>query len=110
MKELDLNKIATEAQRQIEEADYTLAEWAGVQIATMIVSNVYVTSNFTSGFGQDFNELGFSIISSPNRISLICDRDMTWIKVDPKICLYEDLAGDIECILQAIQACFDDLW
>lgn len=110
MKILDYNKIAEEAQKQIEEQDWTLADWAGAQIATMIVTNIYVTSDIASGFGQDFNDLGFSVVSSPTRISLICEEDMTWIKIEPSVCRYEDLAGDIECILQAIQACFDSLW
>ena len=109
MKEIDLNVVVEEVTKQINETDYDITEWCGLEVAAMIVTNIYVTNDIMSGFGQDLRELDISIISSEQRISLIFQGASTYVKKDTAICKYESLDEDVYTILVMIQACFDKL-
>lgn len=109
MKEMDLNVVAAEAARQIEQNDYDLTDWCGKQIAAMIVTNIYVTNDVMKGYGQDLSDLSLSVISSKHRISIIFFKTASMVKSDVPICGYESLEEDIYSILVHIQACFDRL-
>lgn len=109
MKELDLSRVYEEAMTQIDQTDWDIVEWCGRTVAALAVTNIYATNDICRGFGQDFKELDVSIISSPNRISLIYFSAATFVKSDTPICGYESLSEDIYSILVNIQACFDRL-
>lgn len=109
MKEINLSLVYEEAMTQVNDNEWDIAEWCGKTIAALAVTNIYATNDICRGFGQDFKELDISIISSPNRISLIAWSAATFVRSDIPICGYESLSEDIYSILVNIQACFDRL-
>lgn len=109
MKVLDLNEVINEVYTQLDETDWSLTDWVGRTLAAMTVTNIYATNDVCRGFGQDYKELEISVISSPNRISLIMFGAATFVQSDVTICGYESLKDDVYSILVNIQACFDRL-
>lgn len=109
MKIHDYAEVTAEICRQIEERDYTIVDWCGVAVTTLIVANIYMTNDFMRGFGQDYKDVEISVISSPTRIAVIWAGSHTFIKCEPSVCVYEDLSEDIESILMCIQACLDEI-
>jgi len=109
MKELDSTIVLNEIESQMEPAEYDIELLLGLSVAKMVVLGIYMTNDLTSGYGQDFRDLGFSIISSRYRVSVICGDCMAMYKDSLPICGYGSLSEDIASILNAIQAALDKL-
>lgn len=109
MKVLNLSEVYEEVNRQLSTQDWDVVSWMGNTVASLMVTNIYTTNDICRGFGQDYKELQISLISSPNRISLIMMGAGTFVKSDEPICGYESLEEDVYSILVNIQACFDRL-
>lgn len=107
MKELDSKIVLAEIESQMQETGYDIENILGLSVAKIVVLGIYMTNDLTSGYGQDFRDLGFSIISSPHRVSVICDGCMSMYKDSLPLCGYDNLSIDIASILNAIQAALD---
>ena len=107
MKELNCKIVLAEIESQMEETGYDIENILGWSIARIVVLGIYMTNDLTSGYGQDFRELGFSVISSPRSVSVICGRSMGMYKDRFPICGYENLSDDIAAILNTIQAAIE---
>lgn len=107
MKELDSKIVLAEIESQMQETGYDIENILGLSVAKIVVLGIYMTNDLTSGYGQDFRDLGFSIISSPRRVSVICDDCMSMYKDNLPLCGYDNLSIDIASILNAIQAALD---
>lgn len=109
MKELDSKIVLAEIESQMEETGYDIEMILGRSIAKIAVLGIYMTNDITSGYGQDFRDLKFSVISSPRRVSVICGDGMSMYKDSLPLCGYDNLSEDIASILNAIQAAIDRL-
>ena len=107
MKELDSKIVLAEIESQMQETGYDIENILGLSVAKIVVLGIYMTNDLTSGYGQDFRDLGFSIISSPHRVSVIYDDCMSMYKDSLPLCGYDNLSEDIASILNAIQAALD---
>lgn len=102
---------------QLTNGDYTIDNLLGRERATWCVLAIYQTNDVTRGYGQDWRvyvnendiqrEVKVSVISSPNRISVILDNQMSYYQDNYDVCGYEDLEEDITSILTMMQAAFD---
>lgn len=107
MKELDSKIVLAEIESQMEETGYDIENILGLSVAKIVVLGIYQTNDLTSGYGQDFRDLGFSIISSRKGISVICGACMSMYKDSLPLCGYDNLSEDIASILNAIQAAIE---
>lgn len=107
MKELDSKIVLAEIESQMQETGYDIENILGLSIAKIVVLGIYMTNDLTSGYGQDFRDLGLSVISSPRAVSVICDGSMGMYRDSFPICGYENLSDDIAAILNTIQAAIE---
>ena len=107
MKVLDSTIVLAEIESQMEATGYDIQNILGLSVAKIVVLGVYMTNDLTSGYGQDFRDLGFSIISSRRGVSVICGACMSMYKDSMPLCGYDNLSIDIASILNAIQAALD---
>lgn len=107
MKILDSTIVLTEIESQMQESGFDIENILGLSVAKIVVLGIYMTNDITSGYGQDFRDLGFSIISSRNGVSVICGKSMSMYKESFPLCGYENLTIDIASILNTIQAALD---
>ena len=102
---------------QLTNGDYTIDNLLGRERANWCVLAIYQTNDVTRGYGQDWRvyvnendiqrEVKVSVISSPNRISVILDNQMSYYQDNYDVCGYEDLEEDVKSILTMMQAAFD---
>ena len=102
---------------KLTNGDYTIDNLLGRERAIWCVLAIYQTNDVTRGYGQDWRvyvnendiqrEVKVSVISSPNRISVILDNQMSYYQDNYDVCGYEDLEEDITSILTMMQAAFD---
>ena len=119
MKVTDYNVVAAMVDELLPEKCPDLLEKIGAENAQWCVMGIYLMNDQTTGYGQDFNRSGdglglssnakLSVISSPNRISVIDCGDMSYYTDNIDVCGSEDLEEDITNILVWIQTCFDRL-
>lgn len=117
MKETNYNKIREEIASQLSDNGNSLVEFIGVENTILCVMNIYLTNDITTGFGQNFavnnpevdteTPLRVSVISSPTRISIIIDHNMSYYKENEGVCTYESLEDDINEIFLLIQTTLD---
>lgn len=117
MKETDFNVIRDAITAALYENDCELVDRIGLERSILCVMGIYLTNDICRGYGQDFvvtaaDDIGLvmnkvSVVSSPNRISVITDEGMSFIQSRETICGYESLDEDIANILVIIQAVFD---
>lgn len=94
-----------------------LLEKLGEERSVWCVMAIYLMNDVTSGYGQDFDEIEYSnmmnyhdrlsVISSPNKISVIYRNKMSYYTDSYNVCGYKDLHDDISNILIWIQTAFD---
>lgn len=107
MKILDSTIVLAEIESQMQSTGYDIENILGLSVAKIVVLGIYMTNDITSGYGQDFRDLGFSIISSRQGVSVICGKSMSMYKDSLPICGYENLSIDVASILNTIQAALD---
>lgn len=107
MKVLDSTIVLAEIESQMEATEYDIQNILDLSVAKIVVLGIYMTNDLTSGFGQDFRDLGFSVISSQRGVSVICGGSMGMYKDKIPMCGYENLSLDIAMILNTIQAAIE---
>lgn len=117
MKEQDLNVVLRMSQMTIENYYPDIAEAFGSACAPLLVTNVYMMNNLTTGFGQDVTLLGkvdekgkplkASLISSTDLISVILPEGASHYRADLPLCGYENVLEDITNICMITQAVLD---
>lgn len=113
----NLTLLQIEIGNKLDANDWSVVEILGRDVAILVVMAIYTTNNLCSGYGQDFAPLEqnedsiflekVSIISSPTRISVIYNGEMSYYQERYTVCGYEDLGEDLDNILNYIQTCFD---
>ena len=120
MKEQDLNVVLRMAQMTIEN-DYPGLDVAfGPECAPLLITNVYMMNDLTTGFGQDVRVEGMydekgkpqkaSLISSRDLISVILPEGGSHYRADLPLCGYENLSEDITNICMITQAVIDRIY
>ena len=114
MKVTDFETVRGACADEIMENGCDLVEFIGAQNTILAMFNIYMTNDITSGFGQDYkvtenaimegDETHVSVISSPTRISIIIDGNMSYYKQAEGLCGYDDLHDDIYNIRMVIDA------
>lgn len=107
MKILDSTIVLAEIESQMDATGYDIQNILGLSVAKIVVLGIYMTNDLTSGYGQDFRDLGLSVISSSRGVSVICGGSMGMYKDSFPMCGYENLSDDIAMILNAIQAAIE---
>ena len=117
MKEQDLNVVLGMAQLTIS-TDYPgIAEAFGSVCAPLLITNIYMMNDLTTGFGQDVTLVGMvdtkgkplkaSLISATDLISIILPEGASHYRADLPLCGYENLLEDITNICMITQAVLD---
>lgn len=120
MKEQDLNVVLRMAQMTIE-TDYPGIDVAfGPECAALLITNVYMMNDLTTGFGQDVKVAGMvdekgkplkaSLISATDLISVILPEGASHYRADLPLCGYENLGEDITNICMITQAVLDRIY
>lgn len=120
MKENDYNVVRNLAGITID-ADYPdIAETFGSACAPLLIANVYMMNDLTTGFGQDVTLTGMvdekgkplkaSLISSTDLISVILPEGASHYRADLPLCGYENLSEDITNICMITQAVLDRIY
>lgn len=117
MKEQDLNVVLRMSQMTIENYYPDIAEAFGSACAPLLITNVYIMNDLTTGFGQDVTLVGMvdekgkplkaSLISSTDLISVILPEGASHYRADLPLCGYENLSEDITNICMITQAVLD---
>lgn len=117
MKEQDLNVVLGMAQLTISMDYPDIAETFGSVCAPLLITNVYMMNDLTTGFGQDVTLPGMvdekgkplkaSLISSTDLISVILPEGASHYRADLPLCGYENLGEDITNICMITQAVLD---
>lgn len=117
MKEQDLNVVRNLAQITIENDYPEIAEAFGSACAPLLIANVYMLNDLTTGLGQDVTLLGkvdekgkplkASLISNPDSIYVILPEGASHYRADLPLCGYENLGEDITNICMITQAVLD---
>lgn len=120
MKQMDYNVILAEAVDLLNEDFSDIQDAFGTEVAPIIIANVYMMNNLTTGYGQDVQLMGqydakgkplkASLISSPDLISIILPEGGSHWRADLPLCGYEDLHTDILNICVITQAVLDRIW
>lgn len=120
MKEQDLNVVLQTAQTTIENDYSGIAVAFGVECAPLMIANVYMMNDLTTGFGQDVRVAGMydekgkplkaSLISSTDLISVILPEGASHYRADLPLCGYENLSEDITNICMITQAVLDRIY
>ena len=120
MKEQDLNVVLRMAQMTIENDYSDIAVAFGVECAALMITNVYMMNDLTTGFGQDVKVEGMydekgkplkaSLISSRDLISVILPEGASHYRADLPLCGYENLSEDITNICMITQAVLDRIY
>lgn len=116
-KVMDYAVLQQVIQEELDLHDCDLEELIGSDLTIMCIMNVYLTNDVCKGFGQDFvttepaypdgTETKTSVISAPQRISIITDIGMSYYKTDDTLCGYEDVHEDVANIIIVIQTVLD---
>lgn len=107
MKELDSSVILREIDSQMDATEWSIEDILGRNIARLAVMGIYYTNDLVKGYGQDFNQNQFSVISFRTGVSVIWEGKSSSIKENYSLCGYDNLGQDIESILNTIQAAID---
>ena len=117
MKEQDLNVVRNLAQITIETYYPDIADAFGSACAPLLITNVYMLNDLTTGLGQDVTLQGMvnengkplkaSLISSPDTIYVILPEGASHYRADLPLCGYENLGEDITNICMITQAVLD---
>lgn len=117
MKENDYNVVRNLAQITIENDYPDIADTFGSVCAPLLIANVYMMNDLTTGFGQDVRLAGWvddkgkplkaSLISSTDLISIILPEGASHYRADLPLCGYENLGEDITNICMITQAVLD---
>ena len=117
MNEQDLNVVRNLAQITIETYYPDIADAFGSACAPLLITNVYMLNDLTTGLGQDVTLQGMvnengkplkaSLISSPDTIYVILPEGASHYRADLPLCGYENLGEDITNICMITQAVLD---
>ena len=117
MKEQDLNVVRNLAQITIEKNYPDIAETFGSACAPLLITNVYMMNDLTTGLGQDVTLPGMvdekgkplkaSLISNPDSIYVILPEGASHYRADVPLCGYENIGEDITNICMITQAVLD---
>lgn len=120
MKVTDYNVVLAEAVAQLDESFFDIQVAFGYECAPLLIANVYMMNNLTTGYGQDVKVEGMyddkgkpmkaSLISSTDLISVILPEGGSHWRADLPLCGYEDLRTDIRNICVITQAVLDRIW
>lgn len=120
MKEQDLNVVRNLAQITIENNYPDIAETFGSACAPLLITNVYMLNDLTTGLGQDVTLPGMvDVNGKPLKASLISGPDLIWVilpegashyRADLPLCGYENLGEDITNICMITQAVLDRIY
>lgn len=103
MKVTDYNEVWQEVETQLQVTEWSILNYVSLDVATMLVVNMYLTGDILKGLSQGIPN-SISVISSDDRISVIVDGCASFYKSDGPMCQYEDLSDDIEQILMILDA------
>lgn len=120
MKVMDYNVVLAEVVDQLNEDFFDIQVAFGYECAPLLIANVYMMNNLTTGYGQDVKVEGMydekgkpmkaSLISSTDLISIILPEGASHWRADLPLCGYEDLHTDILNICVITQAVLDRIW
>lgn len=120
MKVQDLNVVRNLAQITIENNYPDIAETFGSACAPLLITNVYMMNDLTTGLGQDVTLPGMvdekgkplkaSLISNPDSIYVILPEGASHYRADLPLCGYENLGEDITNICMITQAVLDRIY
>lgn len=120
MKVMDYNVVLAEVVDQLNEDFSDIQVAFGIECAPLLIANIYMMNNLTTGYGQDVRVEGMydekgkpmkaSLISSTDLISIILPEGGSHWRADLPLCGYEDLHTDILNICVITQAVLDRIW
>lgn len=102
----DYSEVTAEITTQLDMVETAIEDVLGRDLAILCILNIYMTNDICQGFGQDFHN-GVSVISSPQRISVIVGKKSSFYKDDTNICEYTSLEDDISEIILIWTAAYD---
>lgn len=113
----DWNQVRDAVADALLERGSGLVELIGASNTIAAVTCIYMNNDQCRGYGQDFelvDDTDFpgvltkvSVISAPERLSIITDVGMSYYKDNIPLVGYEDLAEDVEHLLIVIDTVLD---
>lgn len=113
----DWNQVRDAVADALLERGSGLVELIGATNTIAAVTCIYMNNDQCRGYGQDFelvDDTDFpgvltkvSVISAPERLSIITDVGMSYYKDNIPLVGYEDLAEDVEHLLIVIDTVLD---
>lgn len=113
----DWNEVRDAVADALLERGSGLVELIGATNTIAAVTCIYMNNDQCRGYGQDFelvDDTDFpgvltkvSVISAPERLSIITDVGMSYYKDNIPLVGYEDLAEDVEHLLIVIDTVLD---
>lgn len=103
MKENDYSVVRKKAEEYLQTQDWELLAYVSIDIASMLVANIYMMNDLLKAYGQDMHH-NISIIASRNAISTIFEEKASHYKSEFPLCMYENLEDDLAYIITCIDA------
>ena len=106
MKETDYNVVLTAATNKLNEDTSLILDYLTIDEAAQCMTMIYLCSDLMDALTMDFTG-NISLIASPYRIAVLYLKHQSFYKGDTPICLYEDLAEDMDEIALRLDAALE---
>lgn len=106
MKVTDYNVVLTEATKKLEQGDCLILDYLTIDEAAQCMTMIYLCSDLMDAITMDYTG-NISVIASPYRIAILYLKHQSFYKGDTPICLYVNIADDINEIVLRLDAALE---
>lgn len=106
MKVTDYNVVVAAATNKLEKDTCLILDYLTIDEAAQCMTMIYLCSDLMDAITMDYTG-NISVIASPYRIAIIYLKHQSFYKGDTPICLYEDLAEDMDEIALRMDAALE---
>lgn len=106
MKVTDYNVVLTAATNKLEKDTCLILDYLTMDEAAQCMTTIYLCSDLMNVITMGYTG-NISVIASPYRIAILYLKHQSFYKGDTPICLYEDLAEDLDEIALRMDAALE---
>lgn len=103
MKETDYNVVYTAAETRLNQGDCLILDYLTMDEAAQCMTMIYLCTDVMDAITMDYAG-NISVIASPYRIAVLYLKHQSFYKDDTPICLYSNLADDMNEIVLRLDA------
>lgn len=106
MKVTDYNVVLAAANNKLDKDTCLILDYLTIDEAAQCMTTIYLWADYMDSLTMNFTG-NISVIASPYRIAILYLNHQSFYKDDTPICLYEDLAEDMDEIVLRMDAALE---